>query len=99
LGKFRKLIRVDENLEPVQSLDEIFGKFPITCSKCFKELEKSEIILHCETDEVDSLVWVTPLHLQCGSDLCKERDEFLVPFKELMKYNKNFYAIGLEKMR
>jgi len=45
------------------------------------------------------MVWVTPMHLQCGKALCIELNVTLVPFRDLIKFNKDFFVLGLEKMR
>lgn len=92
MSKIRKLVAVDENLEPKLSLSEIFGRFPINCSKCFKEIgSKKEMVSFCEISEFENFAWMSPLHFDCANDVADENDEVLVPvslMKELDPHSK-----------
>lgn len=98
MGKNRKLVAVNEDLIPLQSFREIFGKFPITCGKCYKEIDsKLEMIAFCEASNFQNFVWFTPIHSQCANEICEENEEVLVPAEMLRqnqpdyKYNKIFF--------
>ncbi len=100
MGKIRKLVEVDDNLEPILELTEIFGRFPIDCSKCFKEIgSKNEMVSFCEISDFENFAWMSPLHTDCANQIAKENGEVLVPvslMKELDPHRK-FHKIFLNK--
>lgn len=78
---------MNEDLVPLQNFNEIFGKFPITCGKCYKEIgSKRELIAFCEESNFQNFVWFTPIHHQCAHDICEENEEVLVP-AEMLRQN------------
>lgn len=80
MGRNRKLVAVNEDLIPLQSFSEIFGKFPVICGKCYKEIgSKLEMIAFCEASSFQNFVWFTPIHSVCGQKICEETEQVLVP--------------------
>jgi len=102
LGKIRKLIEVDDNLEPKKELSEIFGRFPIDCGKCFKEIDsKYDLVTFCERRDFDNLVWITPIHFECANEISHHNDQILIPvslMKELDPHAK-FHKIFLDNKK
>ncbi len=96
MSKIRKLVEVDDNLEPKDDLVTIFGRFPITCAKCFKEISsKYEMISFCEESNFDNFAWFSALHIECVREIGEEdKDQVLVPISLLrhidpdLKYTK-----------
>jgi len=96
LSKIRKLVQVDDNLEPKDDLITIFGRFPITCAKCFKEISsKNELISFCEESNFENFAWFSALHTHCVIEIGQENDDqVLVPISFLrhidpdLKYTK-----------
>jgi len=103
LSKIRKLVEVDDNLEPKDNLITIFGKFPITCSKCFKEISsRNDLISFCEESNFENFAWFSALHIQCVNEIGQENDDqVLVPISLLrhidpdLKYTK--FLLGKKK--
>jgi len=102
LGKIRKLVEVDGNLEPKEELTKIFGRFPIDCAKCYKEIgSKYDLVTFCETSSFENFVWITPLHFECANEISHETDQILVPvslMKELDPHAK-FHKIFLDNKK
>lgn len=85
MSKIRKLVEVDDNLEPKDDLITIFGRFPITCAKCFKEISsKYQMISFCEESNFENFAWFSALHAQCVIEISQENDDqVLVPISLL----------------
>jgi len=100
LGKIRKLIELDDNLEPKDEFTKIFGRFPIDCSKCYKEIgSKNDMVSFCEPSEFENFAWMSPLHTECANQIAHENDQILVStslLKELDPHAK-FHKIFLDK--
>jgi len=93
---------VDHNLEPKEEFTEIFGRFPIDCSKCFKEIgSKNEMVSFCEASEFENFAWMSPLHIECANQVAHENGEVLIPvslMKELDPHAK-FHKIFLNNKK
>jgi len=94
------LVEVDDNLEPKKEFIEIFGRFPIDCGKCFKEIgSKYDMVSFCESSNFDNFVWFTPLHFECANEISRENNQVLMSvslMKELDPHQK-FHKIHLNK--
>jgi hypothetical protein len=100
MGIIRRLVEVDKNYEPTKDFTEIYGRFPIQCGKCFKEIDaKFNMVAFCESSSFENFVWFTPLHLECANDISRENDQVLIPVslaKELDPHEK-FHKIFFDK--